>query len=92
MKHGRTKNLSAKTIVILANYFGVSTDVFTGQPNPADIFRDIAHTIAVGEIKTPPVPMTEKEELISRLTDALSTFSVEQLRVIVYMVENQKPE
>jgi transcriptional regulator with XRE-family HTH domain len=79
LKHGRTKNLSAKNIVILANYFGVSTDVFTGQPNPGDIFRDIAHTIAVGEIKTPE-PKTEREVIISEIMAVVESLSFEDLK------------
>lgn len=79
LKHGRTKSLSAKNIVILANYFGVSTDVFTGQPNPADIFRDIAHIVAVGGIKTPE-PKTEREQIISEIMAFVDTLSDDDLK------------
>jgi transcriptional regulator with XRE-family HTH domain len=75
-KKGRY-TLKADKLKKIADYFGVTVDYLLGNEEKE---------------KTPPVPMTEKEELISRLTDALSTFSVEQLRVMVYMVENQKPE
>lgn len=93
LKHGRTKSLSAKNIVILANYFGVSTDVFTGQPNPGDIFRDIAHTIAVGEIKTPE-PKTEQERLDEKVLELLHQHSLDAQSAIIDLLARMavKPE
>lgn len=80
LKHGRTKNLSAKNISILANYFGVSMDVFTGQRNLGDIIHDIAHTVAVEGIKNPPVPMTEREMIIDDIIKFVETLSDEDLK------------
>ena len=79
LKHGRTKNLSAKNISILANYFGVSMDVFTGQRNLGDIIHDIAHTVAVEGIKT-PAPKTERELIISEIMAFVDTLSDEDLK------------
>lgn len=79
MKHGRTKNLSAKNISILANYFGVSMDVFTGQRNLGDIIHDIAHTVAVEGIKT-PAPKTEREVIISEIMAVVESLSFEDLK------------
>ena len=79
MKHGRTKNLSAKNIAILANYFGVSTDVFTGHRNLGDIIHEIAHTVAVeGNKKT--APKTERELIISEIMAFVDTLSDEDLK------------
>ena len=75
MKHGRTKNLSAKNISILANYFGVSMDVFTGQRNLGDIIHDIAHTVAVEGIKN-PAPNTEQEVLDGKVLELMHKHSL----------------
>lgn len=79
MKHGRTKNLSAKNIAILANYFGVSTDVFTGHRNLGDIIHEIAHTVAVEGMKK-PAPMTEREQLVDDIIKFVETLSDEDLK------------
>ena len=79
MKHGRTKNLSAKNISILANYFGVSTDVFTGHRNLGDIIHEIAHTVAVEGMKK-PAPMTEREKLVDDIIKFVETLSDEDLK------------
>ena len=76
LKHGRTKNLSAKNIAILSNYFGVSTDVFTGHRNLGDIIHEIAHTVAVEGMKK-PAPMTEREQLVDDIIKFVETLSDE---------------
>lgn len=63
LKYGRTRNLSLKNMVKVANYFGVSTDVFNGGmsiENPGKVITEIAHTIAVAATKKDPVAQNDE--------------------------------